>query len=202
MSRLFLILVFMWLSFLSANAQSLSDLFKANKDKVEAIVEKNTGFSLFNLKGDWKYTGVAVELNSDDPLMVLGGSAIQDKIETRLDKELQSRKISMQTIVLSFDGQESFSVLNTQNKRKVSGHYSYDKDKKVITLSVPKTKANVPLFISGTTSTLQLMCSADKLIDLTETLGKKVEKDSNIGLILKVASQFDGMKVGLKLKKQ
>jgi len=69
-------------------------------------------------------------------------------------------------------------------------------------LSVPKTKANVPLFISGTTSTLQLMCSADKLIDLTETLGKKVEKDSNIGLILKVASQFDGMKIGLKLKKQ
>jgi len=107
----------MWLSFLSANAQSLSDLFKANKDKVEAIVEKSTGFSLFNLKGDWKYTGVAVELNSDDPLMVLGGTAIQDKIETRLDKELQSRKISMQTIVLSFDGQENFSVLNTQNKR-------------------------------------------------------------------------------------
>ncbi|HXK75498.1 MAG TPA: DUF4923 family protein [Bacteroidaceae bacterium] len=202
MSRFFLILVFMWLSFLSANAQSLSDLFKANKDKVEAIVEKSTGFSLFNLKGDWKYTGVAVELNSDDPLMVLGGTAIQDKIETRLDKELQSRKISMQTIVLSFDGQENFSVLNTQNKRKVNGHYSYDKDKKVITLSVPKTKANVPLFISGTTSTLQLMCSADKLIDLTETLGKKVEKDSNIGLILKVASQFDGMKIGLKLKKQ
>ncbi len=202
MSRFFLIVVFMWLSFLSANAQSLSDLFKANKDKVEAIVEKSTGFSLFNLKGDWKYTGVAVELNSDDPLMVLGGSAIQDKIETRLDKELQSRKISMQTIVLSFDGQEHFSVLNTQNKRTISGHYSYDKDKKVITLSVPKTKANVPLFISGTTSTLQLMCSADKLIDLTETLGKKVEKDSNIGLILKVASQFDGMKIGLKLKKQ
>ncbi len=192
----------MLLSFLSASAQSLSDIFKANKDKIESIVENKTGISLFSIRGDWAYSGVAIELNTEDPLMALGGAAVQDQIETRLDKEMQSRKINMQDIVLTFDSKQNFTVINKQNSKKVIGNYSYDKDNKVLTLSVPKTKASVPLQISGTSSTLKLMCSADKLLDLTETLGKKVEKDSQLGLILNAASKFDGMKVGLKLKKQ
>lgn len=193
------------LSFFFTNqvkSQSLSDFFSNNKakDKVEETVSKAIGISLFDIQNTWVLSGSAVELESDNPLKVLAGEAAEEQIEIQLDKQISSRKIDIKRLEITFNRNNTFSVYDTMSKKKASGTYTFDKKNSFLTLGA-KNMQPIKMKIKGTSSSLKILAKTDKLVELFSKYGGKTE-DPKIKAMITLAQSYDGMKIGLKLKRK
>ena len=187
----------------SASAQSLGDLIKGitGNEAVKGVVEKVTGTTIpVDVKGTWTYSGTAVKFESEDLLKSTAATLAASQVEEKLDQYVEKVGIKAGTFSFTFNEDNTFTA--TVKGKSFKGTYSISDDFKSMSLQFGKTIGLKPFTaaISATSSQLDLLFQADRLLEL---LGKLTSSSSNSTLktIGSVVTQYDGMKLGLELKK-
>ena len=188
----------------TASAQTLKDILGKvkNNSTVSDIVEKVTGIDISkgDIKGTWNYTGSAVKLESEDLVKSAAAGVAATQIEKKMDEYLA--KAGLQGGAFSFTFNEDNTFTTTVKGKTFNGTYTFSEEDAVINLkygkSLKSTGVTATAQLNGTT--LELLFKADKLLDL---IGKLTSATSNSTLktIGTLASQYDGMKLGLELQK-
>ena len=187
----------------TASAQSLTDLLKkvTDNETVRTVVEGVTGTTLpVDVKGTWTYSGTAVKFESEDILKSTAATLAASQVEEKLDQYVAKAGIKEGTFSFTFNEDNTFTA--TVKGKAFNGTYTLSDDYKTISLQFGKAIGLKPFTaaISATSSQLDLLFQADKLLEL---LGKLTSSSSNSTLktIGTVVNQYDGMKLGLELKK-
>ena len=187
----------------TASAQSLTDLLKkvTDNDVVKNVVENVTGTSLpVDVKGTWTYSGTAVKFESDDILKSTAASLAASQVEDKLDQYVA--KVGIKAGTFSFTFKEDNTFTATVLGKSFNGTYTLSDNYKTMSLQFGKTFGLKPFTaaISATSSQLDLLFQADKLLEL---LGKLTSSSSNSTLktVGTLVNQYDGIKLGLELKK-
>ena len=188
----------------TASAQSLKDILgkAANSSAVSDIVEKVTGINLSkgDIKGTWNYTGSAVKLESTDLIKSAAAGVAATQVEKKLDEYLAKAGLKQGTFSFTFNEDNTFDT--TVKGKSFKGTYTLSEDGKSLNLKYGKTLGSTGITATAqiNNSTFELLFKADKLLDL---IGKLTANSSNTTLktISTLAGQYDGMKIGLELKK-
>ena len=187
----------------TASAQTLKDLLKkaTNNETVKNVVESVTGTTLpVDVKGTWTYSGTAVKFESEDLLKSTAASLAAGQVEDKLDEYVQKVGIKAGTFSFTFNEDKTFVV--TVKGKNFNGTYTVSEDYKTMTLQFGKTFATKPFTaaISATSSQLDLLFQADKLLELLEKLTAS-SNNATLKTVSTIAGQYDGMQLGLELKK-
>ena len=187
----------------TASAQTLKDLLKkaTNNETVKNVVESVTGTTLpVDVKGTWTYSGTAVKFESEDLLKSTAASLAAGQVEDKLDEYVQKVGIKAGTFSFTFNEDKTFSA-NVKGK-SFNGTYSVSEDYKTMSLQFGKAIALKPFTaaISSTSSQLDILFQADKLLELLEKLTAS-SNNATLKTVSTIAGQYDGMQLGLELKK-
>ena len=187
----------------TASAQTLKDLLKkaTNNETVKNVVESVTGTTLpVDVKGTWTYSGTAVKFESEDLLKSTAASLAAGQVEDKLDEYVQKVGIKAGTFSFRFNEDKTFVV--TVKGKNFNGTYTVSEDYKTMTLQFGKTFATKPFTaaISATSAQLDLLFQADKLLELLEKLTAS-SNNATLKTVSTIAGQYDGMQLGLELKK-
>ena len=177
-------------------AQSLSDLL--NKENIEKVVNTVTGKNTASLTGTWSFTSSAVEFESDNLLNKAGGTVAANVVEGKLDEYLDKVGITAGKMSFTFNDDNSFSA--TVGSKKLPGTYTYDSEAGTVNLKFAKL-VGINAKVNCTSSELNLLFKSDKLLDLITYLSSK-SNNSTLQAIGKLGETYDGLMLGLTLKKQ
>ena len=175
-------------------AQSLKDLLGKATEVVEAV----TGTGSVEMVGDWIYSGSSIEFESDNVLSKAGGSVAANAVEKKLDEYLSKVGVKAGNTKFTF-AQDSTLTVNWNGKEK-KGTYSYDASTKKVTLKFSKVLTISPK-VTCTNSELDLLFEADKLLKLITYITSK-SGNATLQSISTLANNYDGMLLGLALKKE
>ena len=188
----------------NSSAQSLNDILNGvtSNSTVTDLIESVTGMSITpkDIKGTWNYSGSAVKFESADMVKSAAATVAAAQVEKKIDEYLA--KVGLKSNTFSFTFNEDQTFTTTVKGKKFNGKYTLSEDGKTLTLKYGKTldshaiNANVNI---GTGS-IELLFKADKILEL---IGKLTATTSNATLktIGSLAGQYDGMKVGMEMKK-
>ena len=179
----------------NVQAQSLKDLF--NKDNIEKVVNAVTGNKSIDMTGTWTYTGSAIEFESDNFLKKAGGAAAASLAENKLDEQLA--KIGIKDGQLSFTFNADSTFTSTIGKRSMQGTYSYDAATNQVQLKYLRL-LNMNGKVNCTSNSMELLFNSDKLLKLITFLSSK-SSNTTLKTISSLADSYDGMMLGLELKK-
>jgi hypothetical protein len=187
----------------TASAQTLKDILKkaTSNEAVKNVVETVTGTTLpVDVTGTWTYSGTAVKFESEDLLKSTAATLAASQVEEKLDEYVSKVGIKAGTFSFTFNEDKTFTA-NVKGKA-FNGTYSVSDDYKTMSLQFGKTVSLKPFTasISATSSQLNLLFQADKLLEL---LGKLTAGSSNATLstVGTIVNQYDGMQLGLELQK-
>ena len=179
----------------NVQAQSLKDLF--NKDNIEKVVNAVTGNKSIDMTGTWTYTGSSIEFKSDNFLKKAGGAAAASLAENKLDEQLA--KIGIKDGQLSFTFNADSTFTSTIGKRSMQGTYSYDAATNQVQLKYLRL-LNMNAKVNCTSNSMELLFNSDKLLKLITFLSSK-SSNTTLKTISSLADSYDGMMLGLELKK-
>ena len=187
----------------TASAQSLGDILKkvTGNETVKNVVETVTGTTLpVDVKGTWTYSGTAVKFESDDLLKSTAASLAASQVEDKLDSYAANIGIKAGTFSFTFNEDKTFSA--TVKGKSFNGTYTVSEDYKTISLQFGKAIGLKPFTatISATSGQLDLLFQADKLLELLVKL-TSTSSNSTLKTIGSLVNQYDGMMLGLELKK-
>ena len=177
-------------------AQSIKDLF--NKDNISKVVNAVTGHTeTVDMTGTWRYTGSAIEFESENLLKKAGGTVAPSAAEQKLDEQLA--KVGIKEGQLSFTFNADSTFVSTLGKRKLNGTYSYDAGTQMLHLRYMKL---IPMNakVNYTTQQMDLLFEADKLLKLITFLSSK-SSSATLKAISSLADSYDGMMLGYELKR-
>ncbi len=187
----------LFLSYQSASAQSLKDLF--NRENVEKAVSTITGKNTnVDLVGKWVYNGSAVEFESDNLLLKAGGAAASKGVETKLNEQLNKFGITPGKMSFTFAADSTFTA--DVSGKPMKGTYSYDNNENKLNLKFARL-INMGADINYTSSSMDLLFDADKLLKLITFLSSKTN-NAALSSISTLSSQYDGMQLGFELRKE
>lgn len=195
MRKILVICGFLFLGAQFSNAQSFKDFFnKKNLGKVASSVGVDIPF---NIEGSWKYSGIAVKMESEDVLKRAAASVAAIAAEEKVNEQLSRLGIDFNSLVFSFakDGKLQIGV----GERQIPAEYILSPDKKVITLLLTK-KLKVDADVQNNIDALSLLFDADKLLKVAEFISDKVNNKTIKG-IADMAKSYDGMKIGFQLER-
>ncbi|MBE6293942.1 MAG: DUF4923 family protein [Bacteroidales bacterium] len=205
----------------------LSKAFGANADssKVESAtnaVSNVLGSLLGNslpvtddmLVGTWSYTSVACVLSGDEALSNIGGALGSSKIEETLNGYLSRVGLKEGSCFFTF-ASDSSCVFKVAGK-EVKGKYTFDANEKKLQLNF-YSRLNMTADVAYNLNTLNIVFNADKLLSLVKSVTSKVAGSSNSGSkassllggsssalssVSSILENYDGMMLGMKLKKE
>ena len=169
-----------------------------NQETVEKVVSTVTGTNTASMVGTWTYTGSAVEFESDNFLQQAGGTVAASTVEGQLDKQLSKLGITSGKMTFTFASDSTFTA--QLGSRNMNGTYSYDASTEKVTLSF-STLLNFSAKVSCTSSTMDLLFNADKLLKVATTLASK-SSNSTLKSISSLAGSYDGMLMGFSFTKK
>lgn len=179
----------------NSQAQSLKSLL--SKDNIEKVVSTVTGTSTTtSIEGTWTYSGAAIEFESDNLLTKAGGTVASSTIESKLNDLLAKVGVEEGSTSYTFNSDGSFT--NTVKSKTLSGTYTYDSSTEKVSLKYAKL-VTVSANVSCTSSTLDLLFDADKLLDVLKLFSSS--SNSTLQSISSLASSYDGLMIGFSLKK-
>ena len=179
----------------NVQAQSLKDLLK--RENVEKVVSTVTGKNTASMEGTWNYTGTALEFESDNLLQKAGGSLASATVEKKLDEQLEKIGIKPGQLSFTFNADSTFTV--SVGSKPLKGTYSYDASTQKANLKLAKI-VGLNAKVNCTSSQLDLLFNADKLLQLLTSLSSK-SNNNTLKSIGSLAESYDGMLVGLGMEK-
>lgn len=189
----------LWFTTHSANAQSWKDIFNIeNVSKAVDVVKEVTGTAVVkDITGKWNYSGSAVQFDSDNLLNKAGGTVAASTVESQLDAQLS--KVGITAGATSFTFNEDGSFTSIVGKRTLKGTYTYDSSASTIHMKFSGL-IGMDAAVSGSSSAMSMLFDADKLLQLVTFLGSKVN-NATIKSITTIAESYDGMKLGMEMKR-
>lgn len=203
MKKFIVILSALVLSATAANAQSWLDSFlKVATEKVGDVVTGSTAVSsAFDIKGTWKYQGVAVGASSDNVLTSLAASAGTGTIEKKCDELLAKAGIKAGAATLSFNSDGSFTL----NAGKINIPGTWTKEGTKLTINFAKLFTfKLVGTVKTTTSGCNILFEADKFVQFVQKVLEAVNKVANnatLTSIQQTLASVKGVQLGFKLAK-
>lgn len=203
MKKIIVILSALVLCASAANAQSWLDSFlKVATEKVgDVITGTSVVSSAFDIKGNWKYQGVAIGASSDDILSSLATNAGAATVEKKCDELLAKAGIKPGAAVLSFNSDGSFTL--KAGTISIPGTWTKEGTKLTINFAKLFTFKLVGT-IKTTTNGCNLLFPADKFLTFVQKVLEAVNKVANnatISSIQQTLSSVKGLQLGFKLSK-
>lgn len=186
-----------------AYGQSLKDLL--NSSTVKDAVSSVTGgkkLTVENLSGTWIYTKPAVRLEGDNALKNVAASVAAGELEKKLKSYCAKVGIVEGMFTYVFNNDSTFS--NALKKKTWKGTYSINPEEKTVELrytlgrKLKVTTLTAHVVISG--NQLSLLFNADKLLDFLSKVSS-ISDNTTLKMVNKLASEYDGMKLGFELEK-
>ncbi len=179
----------------TVQAQSFGDLLKGViTEKVEEVVSEHIDFSIV---GNWSYQGVAVKLNSDDALAIMGASVAETTLEQEINSQLVSMNIDPKNLTANFYSDGTFD--SSIKDRRFTGTFTYDSELSELNLVFLRTipiKANVEVLASS----FSVLFNSDELLNLLKSLTDG-SSNSTIATVSAILEAYDGMQIGIKFKR-
>lgn len=166
---------------------------------VKKVVKSTVNhFTPQDFTGTWRYEGVDVKFKTDNLLKKAGGNVAATKMEKDLNQQLKG--LGFEPGITTFTFNEDGTFTNVTNGRKVKGKYTYNSKKDEMTL---KYLNHIPIKakVSGSGSKMSLLFEASGFLSLVTFVGGH----SGVSVIKGVTSilnSYDGMMVGMELKKE
>ena len=186
--------VWLCLPFLvNANAQDLKSILTGVAKAV--VGDKATTSS--SIIGTWKYVGPQCQFESENLLAKAGGEVAAKEVEEKMQTVYD--RIGMSGCEYTFNEDGTYSY--TLKKRTMSGTYTFDDKEKTITMK-GKLGVKTVAHVTVTGNDMSLVFNADKLMSVLKTITGTVSKvNSTAATINSVAGSYDGLMLGLDLKK-
>lgn len=150
-----------------------------------------------SILGTWTYVEPECQFESDNILSKAGGEFASKEVEEKLQQIFERVGVDSCQYVFNEDGSFSFRAKG----RTMKGTYAFDKEAKTVEM---KTKLGITstAYVTVAGQDMSLVFNADKLMSALKTFSNTAQKySSSVAAFNKLASKFDGMKLGFKLKK-
>ena len=203
MKKIFAIVCSLVLFASVAGAQSWLDSFlKMATEKVGDVITGKGSATTFDIKGNWKYQGVAIGASSDNALASLAASAGTGTIESKADALLAKAGIKPGAATLNFKEDGSFTLL--AGKLNLPGTWTKEGDK--LTINIAKV-FNFKLVgtIKTTSDGCQILFESGKFLDFVkkvlDAVNKLASNNSTIATVQQALNSVDNLKLGFKLTK-
>ena len=203
MKKIIVILSALVLCATAANAQSWLDSFlKVATEKVgDVITGTSVASNAFDIKGAWKYQGVAIGASSDNVLASLAASTSTSSIEKKCDELLAKAGIKPGAATLKFNDDGSFTL----NAGKVNLPGTWTKEGSKLTINFAKLFTfKLVGTIKTTSEGCQLLFDADKFLSFIQKVLDAVNKVANsatLTYVQQAIANVNGLKLGFKLAK-
>ena len=202
MKKVFVILSALVLTATAASAQSWLDSFlKVATEKVGDVITGTSSATTFDIKGAWKYQGVAISASSENVLTSLATSAGAGTIEKKCDDLLAKAGIKAGAATLNFKEDGSFTL----NAGKINLPGTWTKEGSKLTINFAKLFTFKLVGTIKTTSTgCQLLFDADKFVGFISKVLEvvnKVANNSTLASVQQMLANAKGVQLGFKLAK-
>jgi len=146
--------------------------------------------------GTWSYSKPSVQFESESYLSQAGGTAIADKLQTKLASiyKLAGIKAGKMTFVFNTDGTMTYSV----GSIKRSGTYVFDASTKTLNITT-SAGAKYKFYVTVSGNNMYLTIDGTKFLSFMKTLGSKF---SILSTASTLAASYDGMKIGFCFDKK
>ena len=187
----------------AAYGQSIKDILNsaAVKDAVTAVTGGKK-LTVENLAGTWTYVNPGIQLEGDNALKNVAASVAASEMEKKLKEYCAKVGIVEGAFNYTFNSDSTFT--NVLKGKTLKGTYSFNPDEKTMELhygKIGKSKlTTMTAHVVLSNDELSLLFDADKLLDFLTKLSA-VSKNTTLQALNKLASQYDGMMLGLELKK-
>lgn len=166
------------------------------------------------IEGTWNYEGVACVLESENALTDIGGNVVTTKLEEKLDKYLGKVGVKKGTCTFTFSANDS--CVFAFKGHEIPGTYKINAEEKKIDFSFMYDKLNIKTYVSYNVTDMNIVFDADKLLSLLKSATSVVsEKTSGLSAssakvstaasalstMSTLLNSYEGMMLGLKLKK-
>lgn len=197
MKRVLILVVAIFLSAATVQAQSLKDILGG----LVSAVKGNTTTEQ-TIVGEWSYDRPAIQLKSENVLAQAGSSLMSSTIEKKLATYYEKVGLKQGSASISLTEDNCFTLV--VGKRTLQGTYEFDSETNALTLNFT-TKTSVKIGkVKGTAQMsngdLKLLFAADKMLKIVKGLSA-VSNNSSIAAISQVADQYDGMSLGMTFAK-
>ncbi len=174
-----------------------------------SIANKNTAGELLNmviggvkveksqLVGTWHYSAPGCAFTSEKLLAKAGGAVAAAKVKEQLETYYNRAGISSSNTYFTFTDDNKFTA--KVNNIPLNGTYTYDSSTSEIKLKT--LLLSTTGHVTRTTSGIGLMFESKKLLSLLQT-ATKLSGNSKIEAVGDIASNYDGIRLGLEMKKQ
>lgn len=175
-------------------AQSLMDILKNASQKTETPTANNNA----DVVGTWEYRGSVIQFKSEDLLKKAGGAVVAAARKKQLDEQLLKYGIKPGAVSFVLKSDASFS--GVMNNQSFKGVYSYDAAKKQMSFTIAGFFVIVAQ-VTYSKSEMKLLFDGDKLMVLFAYFGEQI-KDPGLRALAQMASAYDGLMMGMELKRK
>ncbi|MCF0177681.1 MAG: DUF4923 family protein [Bacteroidales bacterium] len=188
----------------SAIAQtSLKDLLSSKSvQKMVNALTQGQAISQENVIGGWDYTTPAVALKSDNALSTAAATVAASTIENKISSYYNKAGIKPGQFGFTFNDDNTF-VMNYGNRR-INGNYSVTQDGTIQMQFGSTTIAkNISLtaYPKLTTTTMQLVFNADKLLTALKKIASLAQSDSTLSTLTTLLESYNGVNIGFNLNR-
>ncbi len=163
-----------------------------------AVLGSSNKLSQQDLIGTWKYQGSDCVFESENLLMKAGGEVAASKVESKLDETLAKIGISVGKCTFTFNSDNTYVA--TIGGRSLSGQYTLDAENKKITMTYLAGLGTMTPNIVKSGNSISLLYEADKLLAIAQKISA-MSGNATMQTLASLASSYDGMMIGLELKK-
>lgn len=163
-----------------------------------AVLGSSNKLSQQDLIGTWKYQGSDCVFESENLLMQAGGEVAASKVESKLDETLAKIGISVGKCTFTFNSDNTYVA--TIGGRSLSGQYTLDAENKKITMTYLAGLGTMTPNIVKSGNSISLLYEADKLLAIAQKISA-MSGNATMQTLASLASSYDGMMIGLELKK-
>ena len=181
----------------NVQAQSLTDLLKGTKagNVVDAVTTAvGVATNTVSLPGTWVYKGAAVDLQSDNTLSSLAGTAVTSGVENKINSAFE--KVGLN---------DGMSFTCTIFGKTLSGTWKQNTEENKLTLQFGQTMKYLSMtgYTKVTATGLEILFDANRFLAFLKSAMSVVGKSSTtVSAISGISNNYDGMRLGYKLEKQ
>lgn len=165
---------------------------------LSGILGQSATLSQSSLIGTWTYTGSDCVFESENLLAKAGGAVAANKLESQVNTQLAKIGIKEGSCTFTFNKDNTYTA--TIGGRTISGTYALDSKAKTIRLTYLAGLGTMTCHVAKTGNTLSLLMESSKLLTLAKAVSA-LSNSSSLKLASSLLSNYDGLYVGLKLKK-
>lgn len=153
-----------------------------------------------SITGTWKYSSPDVRFESENALTQAGGMVVAQQAEAKLAEVYSSIGVTSSSCSFTFGDNKACTIVI--GGQKLAGKYTLDSSNNgfSFTSSTGLIKLTGKIFYTG--QTLTLLFDGQKLLSLAQTVSTLTgNNNTTISTLSQLLQQYDGMLLGMNLKK-